>query len=649
MALIKKVPVLLSVLLLPFIYTAYQYFVRDSLQVYDASSHLAQVWYLKEYLWPEISGFNSFNLLGFDQGLLYPSLFHYIAASLAFLVGVEIATKLVVIGAIILLPLSIYLFTSVFFVTRNSKVFVTSMLLVVLIALPGYFGANIKSLVQLGLLPSFVSLPFVILYLWALLKPKPSWVMTAILLAIIILTHLVAGIFCSLATLSFIISQLLVKRFSFSLLKPLIFALGLAGFFLLPFIFNLDLLSQSVHLPSLFLPNLAVLLFLFFTFLFLWRGGKEKLYPLVILGLILAVLVVVDATVLRYFNSGFLFEKIYNLHLYRYQVYLYLITTVLIVYWPSRFLFEFPRRAKVRPKFVVVLPILVVFFAVFVRTPFLVDQVKVEVADQGTRGRFIEIFSREDSYPFIYSSQNKLVLEKKKPWAYGLFTDATPNGPYLSSLIKSFDPFFKKNSKEVFVESKSLDRAKLYDALNLFGIENLLFLDPSNESGQAAISTRVLKSGVGQSLVEIPSWKLIKAKGNWENEVEKWWFAKGKFDSLLVENFEGKTNTTRFLSIKNLKNSKNWTNFSFEVDSAEKVPILVKFTHLPGWGAKANGEKIKIHKASPNLMLVYATGNIEFTYSKLWYSKFGTLISLFTGITLALLVLRKLITRNVKR
>lgn len=644
MALIKKIPIGLWLFQLPFVYLGYQYFVRDSLQVYDASSHLAQVKFLKDYLWPEINGFNYLNLLGFDQGLLYPSLFHYLAATLAFFVDSVLATKFVLLIAILVLPVSLYSFISTIFISRNSRVFVTGFLLVTLVSVPGYFGANVKGLLQIGLLPSFVSLPIVFLYLWSLLKAKPNWIMSALLLACVFLTHLVAGVFCLVFYLSFVLSQISSKKFSTNLLKQILLAMGLAAFFLVPFVFNYSLISQSAHLTSLFWPNLFILVVLLVCAASLWLFKREKLYSLQLAAVILGVFVVLDAIILTNYNDGFLFTKIYNLHLYRYQIYLYLLTVILFLYWPVQFLFEIPRKPKIKPELISLLPLAVVIFAIFFHPAFLVTNLTIKTTENSLDGRFLEVFNRQDSYPFIYSSQNNLVA-KGKPWAYGLLTDSTPNGPYLSSLIRSFDPFAKPTLKENLIEQKSLDRTKLYDALDLFAIQNLLFLEPEKAVTSQTLDTRLLKSGVGQNLIEIPRWELKPTNANWDREVEKWWLSKGKMDSLLVEGIRQRQTATSSAKITSLKHSRDWTKFSFTIDSQDEVPVLVKFTHLPFWQATVEGKKVEIHRTSPYLMLIYGKGQVNFEYKRLWYQNLGLFIS---GLSLFIVLALGLKGRNQK-
>jgi hypothetical protein len=650
MEIIKKLPIWLILLEVPFVFLAYQYSTRDSLAVYDASSHLSQAWFIKEHLWPAFSGFNYLNLLGFDQGLLYPSLFHYLAATVGIWLGVEMGTKIIVAVSLVALPACLYLFVRLFFYSRNAVAFLTAMLLVVVVALPGYFGANLKGLTQIGLLPSFVSLPLVFLFLWSILKSKPSYILSAVFLAAVVLTHLVAALFCLIFYLGFLISKALAGKFNLNLFFPLVAALGLSAFFVLPFIFSYSLTSQSVHIASLLWPNLVVLLLLLVLGWSFWLSKKEKLLPSLFTALFLALLVLIDAFVLRFLSTGLIFEKIYNLHLYRYQAYLYLLIVPLVLYWPAYLLFEIPRRAKIRREAVVLLPILVLYFAFFVRAPFPIDQVEVKNLDQSNAGRFLETFSREDAAPMEYAAQNQLVTERETPWAYGLFTDSNPNGPYLGSLIRSFDPFKQKNRQpEKFVERKSLDRARIYDLLDLLGIEQLLFLDPNEAPSRERIQTRLLRSGVGQDLVEVPDLAIKQVNGDWEKQIEEWWFERGQLDTLLVKSKEKRRVTTTSATVKNIQHNRDWTKFSFSVDSRSEVPVLVKFTHLPGWQAKTREEKVKIYTASPYLMLIYAKGEVEFQYQKLWYQHLGLAISVFTVVFLLLKSLQKQPPKNAKK
>ncbi|HSX58008.1 MAG TPA: hypothetical protein VLE47_01915 [Candidatus Saccharimonadales bacterium] len=636
----KALLIWLILLEIPFLFFSYLYLTTASLAVYDASSHASAVWYLKNYLWPLPFGWNSFNLLGYVQGLSYPPLFHYLAATLAFFVGVDWATKSLIVISLLALPLSIYLFTKVFFRTLRAQIFTTSLLLLLIFVLPGYFGADLKGLVQIGLLPSFFSLPLVFLYFWSLFKPRQNLVLSSVLLASVLLTHFVAGIFCCLVLLCFALSKAIFKQFSKESLSHLALALLLSSFFLVPFFINNSLLSQSVHPAALFWPNLATLIISLVSIFFFYQRKKTNLLALSLLCLLISLALLAEVVVNHFLQTSFIYLKIYSLHLYRYQIYLYITTAFLLIYFPADFLFRILKKPRIKPEIMVLLPLLVLLGISFFRNPFLVMQERTEIINKSTQGRFIETFNREDSFPFVYTTQNQLVEKDAKTWAYGLFTDATPNGPYLSSLIFSFDPS-AESIKGPFIERKKIDQQRVYSALNLFAINNLLFLKPPGAVTSGKISTLLLSSDKSP-IVETPQLKLINIRKNWNSEVEKWWLEKGKLENLLVYDPKETFQPTKAQGqIEDLTHNKDWTKFSFDVKASEKVPVLVKFAKFPGWVAKENGKQIEIYQASPDLMLVTASGKIEFEFHTLWYQTLTLVISLTTVLLLIYVQIRK--------
>lgn len=245
--------ILLSLLALPFVYLAYLFFRNDSLAVYDAPGHLGLVWYLKNYLWPNFSGWNFLNLLGFDQGRFYPPLFHYLAVGVSFFFNLEIATKLVVIGSLLSLPLALYFFTASFFSDKRPRLLMSGILTLVLVLLPGYLGADIKALFQVGLLPSFFATPLVFAYLASVLKltDQKGIFWPTIFLSLLILTHLVAAIFATTFLAAVIFMRILGKRSLQPHLFHLILSILMTSFWWLPFLWQSNQISNSVHLNSL--------------------------------------------------------------------------------------------------------------------------------------------------------------------------------------------------------------------------------------------------------------------------------------------------------------------------------------------------------------------------------------------------------------
>ena len=74
----------------------------------------------------------------------------------------------------------------------------------------------------------------------------------------------------------------------------------------------------------------------------------------------------------------------------------------------------------------------------------------------------------------------------------------------------------------------------------------------------------------------------------------------------------------------------DWTKFSIDIPTSSEVPVFVKISYFPYWHAyDRDGKKVNIYKASPNFMLVYAKGQVNFVYQKPWYYYLGYLVSFF--------------------
>lgn len=629
---IKKETWLLLLLSIPFAFLAGRSFLSDNLKVYDAPGHVGAVWYIKEYLWPAFSGWNPLNLLGFDQGLLYPVLFHYLSASLAFIFGVETSIKLILVLVFLAIPLSTYFLVSQIFGKKKERFFVASFILLALIILPAYWGSDLKALTELGLLPSFASLPLLFFYIAFLPRlEKGKVLLPSFLLAAVILTHLVAGVVALVCLFSLTLVKFSSKQLTKYYFYHLLLSLLLTSFFWLPFLVNSSFLSVSVHLSSLGIENIISLFFAAILAFSFYKTKKTFLFTLAVSALILSLATTSDYLVERFFSGSFIYQKVYSLHPYRYQIYEYLFLIPLILYWPISFLFSL-KKPKINPRLLVILPFLVLIFAIFFKTQNLFIKANVETKEiKNTGGRFLETFSREQSNPFIYTSQTNLVL-KRQPWAYGLFTDANPNGPYLGSLIKSLNIDAATSKSGTFIEEKIVDRSRIPDLLNLFAIENFSYLDYSKEVSSSSMSFLTLKVS-DQRLVEVPNQKIESISKNWDQAVKDWWNAKGRLTTLLINDPSGSLKVGKSVGVAvTIENhNKNWSNISIGVTGAkENVPILVKFSYFPGWQAYENGKKIQIYQVSPSLMLVAAKSEVTFVYQSLWYQNATLVISLLS-------------------
>jgi len=607
------------------------YWLSKSLEVYDAPGHLNLIWYLNNYLWPDFSGWNPFSLLGFDQGVSYPPLFHYLAATLSFVTGVEVATKILILLAFLATPLSILYFAKSLSSDRGKQFAIAVFLTILFLILPGYFGADLKALTQVGLLTSFISLPLTLFYLGSLSKVNEGRItLPTALLSAILLTHFVAGLFALLFLLSFLIVSLLQRKPWKPIFFHILFAVLITSFFWAPFLLNYANLSVSAHLPSLGLPNLICLVISVLSLTFFFKKRESLLLTISLVATLLSLTTLGDSLVEKVFNSGFLFEKIYSLHLYRFQIYEYFLVGVLV----SILIVEFLQLNFRFVKGLLALILALATLYLLLKSPFPTVNT-VALKDSGNNGRFLETFSRAQALPTPYAVQTQLVEKSNLPWAYGLFTEATPNGPYLGSLIKSLNSDNYPQTKSGLVENQIVAKEKAESVLDLFAVANLLNLDKGTLVASAG-KNFFLERRSPQNLVEIPKLRIEIVKDNWESQVQNWWGQQGALNSLLV--FDPKNELSEMKpslgQAEIVSHNQNWSAFTVKINSSSRVPALVKFGFSPNWHAFQGGKEVPIFKVSPALMLIKAQGEVNFRFSEPYYKLVLLLVSFVSLILL---------------
>ena len=615
-------------------------FWRSDLSIYDTSGHVSLVWYIKEYLWPKPAGWNPFFLVGFPQGLFYPSLFHWLAATLSFVVGIEIAIKLIVSLAILALPFAVYYAVKNTILDTKYQMPVTILIFVFLAALPNFLGIGLRGLFQIGLLPNFVSTPILLLFFGLVHSQfkKNRFLLISLILSVLVLTHLVAAIVAILYLLTYCKILWFRKQLKIKTLAYLVgTAAVLTSFFWIPFLINFSFTSVSAHLPSYFSPNVGLALITIPLLWLSWKKGFDESVALCSLALFLLVLAVVDSLLIAINHSSLLFDFLYPLHIYRFQPYAYL---ALILAFGSLLAQIHWSLGERQIRLIAVILFLLFAGYTFARSP-VVGESKLFLKEVNLGGRFIESFRRTESDPLLYYAQTNLVMGSpdENQWAYGLFTDATPNGPYLGSLIRSLRPEAYPEGEGRFAETKTVDPENTQHALDLFGIKYVLYLH-EDEIGQEVGRWKVggedkvysvLQAGIG-SLVEVTSLNPVPTSGDFEKRVEEWWDQDGGWTNLPfkteteIVNFD----TDKFDSKTRVvvaAHNDDWTKVKLNIDAEAPQPVLVKFSYFPWWKARADGHEIQIYRAAPNLMLIFANGELGLEFKEPAWLNFLYLIS----------------------
>ena len=625
------------------------FFRGDFLKTYDAAGHIAAARAIRELFWPAISGWNPRELLGWPQGVFYPSLFHWFAATLSLVISLDLAVKILIALSLLILPISLFLFARS--LTRNEfwSLSITLVLFALLLIFPNFLGTGVRSLFQIGLLSNFFVLPLFFLFLASLSWKKPY--LSAILLSATILIHLVAGAVATFYLVAFITTGLLIekeKKF-LNYLKIILVTLLLTSFFWIPMVINLSYTSVSRHVSSYFLPNVVLFLTSAAILIFSYRRKERSILVLGAVALIFFALNSVDAFLIGRYGTSFV---LYPFHLYRFQPYSYLFfsAALLLIIEKSKpgLLLEKIKSAK--PAAILVVFAFIVGYLV-IKNPAKLPQASFKV-DQPSivTGRFLETFKRSEIDPFWYGPQT--VIEEKNAysnWAYGLFTDSSLNAPYIESLKISMAE--KKEKEEPFIETKIVDKQRINTLLDFFSINYLIGLDsdPFYSIGSLQINgkTEFLNAGrvSENSPFDIIRMPLRAVTKDWDREVENWWLEKGNVKDLPYFAQNQKLNQ---VSADKLTGSgiifestdQKGTKIDLEIDSKEKVPVLVKFSYFPYWKAYENGKEIPIYRAAPNLMLISATGKVTLEYKEPVWTKTLYFVSAATLLVVLFLMFK---------
>ncbi len=606
-------------------------FWRSPLSVYDTAGHVSLIKIIASDFWPKMSGWDTSQLLGWPAGAFYPSFFHWLAAGLSFFVGVPAAVKILISTALILLPISINFFTKSLIENKLWAALTTLVLFMLVILFPNFLGTGVRSLFQIGLLSNFFVLPLVFLFLGMVHRQnlRGRGAFLAGLLAAIILTHIVAALVAGLYLLLFIKVKILTRELTrtglVNYVKIFLLAAALTAFFWIPFILNLEYTSVSRHVSSYLLPNVAVFIIAMSIGFYGWRKKERNILLLSFFAGFLAFVATVDAYLIKTNGTSLL---LYQFHIYRFQPFAYILLVTAGMLALSKNV-KFDRWDLILPG-VVSAGFGLIVLALLVRNPSSLPNARfsLENAQIGS-GRFLETFSRTQADPFWYGIQSQLNDENKDAqWAYGLFTDSSPNGPYLGSLIKSLNPDAYPENEEEFIETKVVEMERADKYLDHLGIESLLTLEPSQISAigelekDGIIQYFNVEKGPDAVLFEVPDLPLKQVKNNWEAEVEKWWLEDGAVKEIPYLAKSREIQNDHFGSGQNVRiglvaANKEKTQFKLKIDSEKPVPVLAKISYFPYWkAADKDGKEIQIYRAAPNLVLFEGKGEVSLVYQE---------------------------------
>ncbi len=616
------------------------FFVYNSLQMHDMAGHYFSAWYIKTHLFPLPTGWNPYFYAGFPQGQFYPPLFHYLVATLSFILGVDLSFKLLLCFAIALIPVSANYFAKQFEFPSFQRVIILGWIWLLLWYSPIKWGGNLSSTFNLGEVTNLFALPFLFFY-WGMVPKsfaRRKWCLSSFLLGMTILAHIYTGIVAFLGFTGLALPYRKDSGFYAQVLKHFLLVFLLLSFWGIPFVATIKYIGGAAATPTGFTLTFLVL-FLFVLYLILERSAHhESRHIQSVLSMCLFLITVYH----------FRFVPDLPIHFERFSIYLaYLAIFPILIYFKRRG-FEIPLRDSV---FVTVATVCATAFLIvpygkhadasspiFLQKPCVSGVPKVNIAFPKQQGRVLCISDPDSNLRYQKRTLSHLVPRNTGNVAcVGLFAESSLNAPYVQSIPKLFDarsPLW--GIKPVPAAAKNISYYLRY-----FNINSVLSTRPLEMSGfqksddpvdaenmfppdQKNPPTWHVYHGPQSELVELLKYAPKTVSKNWEIATAKWWIS-DEIDQVVVytdgplPHFTAKEGD----SVDVLEISHKWDYLKIKVQSDDTVPILVKASDFPNWKAFVNGKPTRIYRASPSLMLLYGQGIVELRYGVRWYNLVG--------------------------
>lgn len=667
--------IIIVLVLIPFL-------TSNNLEGFDTAGHLASVNFIKYNFWPWPDGWNHYFLSGFPQGLFYPSFFHWLVAAFSFFIPVKIAFKL-----ILSLSILAFIFLSYFL---SLKLFKNKSLASLSLILIGFFyfletglSDNMFTDLFYGMVSHLFSLTIFIAYIYLIfnfLEKKITWFWPGIFLSLTIISHVISG-------LTVVIFALFLALFSFQatefirVLKHIIFAMFLSSFWWLPFIININYTSGSSLLNPL-IPTIIIYIpiIIIFSCFILFENKKNSIF-------IKTVASINVFFVTFYLIGNLLSLDSLPIHLNRFLIYPFILSPLIIISVLKNFDFNWRKINLIAIFFFIYL---VFFFRIIPVGPFSANLLP-DLDKYYESGRVIVTGNSRNLDSRFHINRMTIAQKNAIPVFGGLFVESSVNGPFIMSLLNDWgereenfvwaymnlnktanlewnakifginyeynisdnSPLIQKNNLSLTSQIKKSESLMLsahelsyIDSKELFQNNRKILLDNSKiidilGGGQSAFYYQTFYKVANNYLAEALSIKPYSISSNWSHHVTGWWST----DWLKIDQSDNYTkpiliwktstddwnlaDTETGLILDLHKENRRMDLFTIDASTFDyNVPIYVKVSYFPFWHAyNEAGEELKIYKASPNFMLVYAHGKIVFKYIKPWYYYFTYLLS----------------------
>lgn len=660
--------IFLILIIVPFV-------LNNSLDKFDTPGLLSLSWFIKEHTFPDFQGWNPFFYGGFPQGILYPPLFHYVVAGLSFIFSLQTAFKIVVSAAILATPISVLAFTRRIYKSKLWEVGATILILTGMVALPGYLGFNFDGLLDYGLAPSFAAIPLFFLFLSQLFNDNHSLKGIAMLMSVLILTHLLTAGIAIAITIVYTMMNFKRRGGEFVLTGVLIFLL--TAFWVVPFLAFRQFTASGYAMRISMLYPLAGLMLsiggLVLPFLIKKKPIASKMLSIAIVSIILAFIGLLDSTV----NTSATQISIPLLHPFRIQIYSILVGLSILPY-VTRIVGEFLLRL-VSPYLPSYCPIkkaaqlaglkyMAAVFGVIVIALLVVGRlnprgVEEVIVDENAdwQGRVMRVYKVSEVL-----DQSRAVIDKSvmKQWdkfaTMGLLKESSYLAPYYQSLAKNIDSenYDWEDLDSTYIENKQLPQDKVASLAHLLWVKSVFTIDtniPETDNCReiSTFKTNSKDDGMvdrtlyicdylptaNSNFAEVLFEKPDVVSNEWDTAVADWWTGNNAmvFTDKELEVFA--TNLD-FTPIPQVNFTTDYRRLHIRTGIEQELPVLVKMSYFPKWKAYDDGgNPLQIFRTSPNLMIVPVSGSATLEYEMTaieWATLLTSIIAWMSFLTISL-------------
>ncbi len=604
------------------VFILWPFATQNNLFNYDMGGMYFSSWYTAHYLFPNPIGWNPFFFAGFAQNQFYGPLFPYLVSIASLALPTEIAFKAVLGIVFLLMPVSFYYFARSFGFGRDISSAVMLLMFSLLFAFPfKSYGGDIYSAFGTGLVASALALPLFFFYFGSMRRNigTGNFYYPAILLALIALSHSLTSLAALFIPLGFLLSKPDKKTLKFIALH-LLLALLLCGFWLVPAIAKLGY-ATVYQIGNI--DNSAILLVAAAGILAALHIKKRK-----------------DALPVGFFLVGILAFALLGsdahlpVHFYRFSLLIFL-TVPLAAFSLAKF------ENKIFRLGICGIAFIAAFAAVFTSQGIHPEGYSTirNVPDISQLAEPRLLVNIPPSYePSPSELQQAIPLAAQVHAMRGVFVESSKNSKFIFDIERELD---KSNINwgviidEYAVDSLGEDVKKLVPGqMDVFGINSVLTPLPPLE-GWEAINDDIFRANIAKpgEAEEIVSYGLYRTGNSqlvqvldfvpafvpaqsWDEQATDWFLSGRVGNSLLVDGPVPLVKGTGEEKAWVIEQSRAMDYVKFMVDSQYDVPVLIKISHFPNWHAYRNGKEIDIYRASPYLMLIYGSGEIELRYQQ---------------------------------